>query len=578
MRIDTFAFANFDWMGKYVLKYNRNLPRHLEAANIRLHPEVYASVVGMFVVLSALIAAPLAVLGTILFGPISLVLLVVPLVVFGFLTIYPSFQASNRAFNLESEVPYAAAYVSVMSTGGISPYRAIQRLRHVPLLPSLANAASIMAVDVEAIGMDPVSAMEKMGKTLPSADFKDLLLGYASTLTVGGDITHFLQRKAYTIFENRARAMKSIGDRVTLVMEGYTVTVILMALGLYILFIISKLLPAGGSMFTVGNFVIFGYFVLPLLTVVFLFLLDVFEPRYPLADWRPYKVLAYTLPFTAVALFYGVIPYFVEMQSPLVPFFDALTVMLGLNPGVTPALALALVVSLTFLPAAIVAMRISREQAEMGSQVVSFLRDLVEIRKTGMAPERCIQMLSKRDYGRFSKRLQRIANKLGWGISFSDILEEELKQVKNWFVAINIFLLIDSIDVGGGTPETLEALASFGEQIQILEKEKASALRPLLLIPYIGGLTTLLTASVFLAYVQSLSKVAGFAFSFADFAKVFLPPVVINTIMAGLVAGKASGEKISAGFFHVLVLGLLVIGALAASPLLLGFLALPGGG
>lgn len=578
MAIDTFAFTNFGWTAKYVMRYNKGLPHTLQAANIRLHPEVYASVVGMFTVLSVVVAIPLAVVGAFLLGPIALVLLILPLVVFGVMLVYPSFMGSNRAFNLESEVPYAAAYVSVMSTGGISPYKAIQRLRNVKLLPSLANAAAIMAVDVEAIGMDPVSAMEKMAKTLPSPDFKDLLLGYASTLTVGGDITHFLQRKAFTIFENRARAMRSIGDRVTLVMEGYTVTVILMALGLYILFIISKLLPAGGAMFTVGNFIIFGYFVLPLLTVVFIFLLDVFEPRYPLADWRPYKVLAATFPFTAIGIFYGVIPYFVDMWSPLTPFFDSLTKFMGLNVGVAPAMALSIVTALTFLPAAIVAVRISREQSEMGSQVVSFLRDLVEIRKTGMAPERCIQMLSRRDYGRFSKRLQRIANKLGWGISFSEILTEELSQVKNWFVAINIFLLIDSIDVGGGTPETLESLASFGEQIQILEKEKASTLRPLLLIPYIGGLTTLLTASVFLAYVQSLSRVAGFAFSFSEFAKIFLPPVVINTIMAGLVAGKASGEKISSGFLHCLILGLLVVLALASSPFLLGMLALPGGG
>jgi flagellar protein FlaJ len=549
----------------------------MQAANIRLHPEVYASMVGMFTLLSVAVAVPLAILGALFVSPFLLLLLILPVVVFGFLMIYPSFVGQNRAYNLESEVPYAAAYVSVMSTGGISPYKAIQRLRNVKLLPSLSSAASIMAVDVEAIGMDPVSAMESMAKALPSPDFKDLILGYASTLTVGGDIVHYLQRKAYNIFENRARNVKAIGERVTLVMETYTIVVILLALGIYILFIVSKIMPAAGSMFGTGSFVIFGYFLLPGLTVVFLFLLDMFEPRYPLADWRPYIVVAVTLPFTLVAAYLTVLPFYLQINSPLKSYVTGLASALRLNVGYAPALSLALVMAFTFLPAAIVAVKAGAEQSQVSSQLVSFLRDLVEIRKTGMAPERCIQMLSKRDYGKFSNRVQRISNKLGWGISFNEILDQELGGIKNWFVAINIFLLIDSIDVGGGTPETLEALASFGEQIQLLEKEKASTLKPLLLIPYIGGLTTLLTATVMMAYMQNLSNMAHFAFSFTDFALLFLPPVVMNTVLAGLVAGKASGEKISAGFIHAFILGIAVVVCLALMPYLTGSLALQSG-
>jgi flagellar protein FlaJ len=336
-------------------------------------------------------------------------------------------------------------------------------------------------------------------------------------------------------------------------------------------------MPSGGEMFGSSSFIMFGYFLLPGLTVVFIFMLDMFEPRYPLAEWRPYKYLAATLPFTLVGVFYAVLPYYLGTSSPLTPIVDGAVKQLGLNSGFAPSLSLSVILAFTFLPGAIVQIRIGREQGEISAQLVSFLRDLVEIRKTGMAPERCIQMLGKRDYGKFSKRVQRISNKLGWGMSFSESLETELKEVKNWFAAINIFLLIDSIDVGGGTPETLESLASFGEQIQLLEKEKASVLKPLLLIPYIGGLTTLLTAVVMLSYMQNLAAMARFMFSFNDFALLFLPPVVINTVLAGLVAGKASGEKISAGFIHAFVLGLAVVLCLAISPAFIGALSLKSG-
>jgi flagellar protein FlaJ len=569
MGLQAFAYVNFEWIGKAFLRFNRNLGGQLQAANIRLHPEVYASLVGMAFILASVVAVIVAAVGTIFFSSIALLALALPLVVFGLSFIYPSFRAHNRAFNLESEVPYAAAYVSVMSTGGISPYKAIQRLRNVKLLPSLSQAAQLMAVDVEAIGMDPVSSMEKMARSLPSPDFKDLLLGYASTLSIGGDVVHYLQRKAYTIFENRARNMKSIGERISVVMESYAVVVILLALGLYILFIISKILPTGAGAFGIGNFILFSYFLLPMLTAVFLFMLDIYEPRYPTSDWRSYKVLAITFPIGLAFAILTALPFYLQFPSPLFGPMQAFGNLVGIQQGAQSGMALALAFVIIFAPPAIVHLRISREGNEMGTQLVSFLRDMVETRKTGIAPERCIQLLSKRDYGKFSNRLQKIASKLSWGVSFDSILADELQSTKNWFVAVNMFLLIDSIDVGGGTPDTLEALASFGEQILILEKEKASTLRPLLLIPYIGGMTTLLTATVFLSFVQGLAHMSNFSFSFNQFAQIFLPPVVINTVLAGLVAGKASGEKISAGFLHCTILAIASIVALALSPLFL---------
>ncbi|MEM3637150.1 MAG: type II secretion system F family protein [Conexivisphaerales archaeon] len=568
MGLQAFAYVNFEWIGRAFLKFNKNLGGQLQAANIRIHPEVYASVFGMFTVIATAVALLVGIVGAIFVSPFFLLGLIAPLAIFMLYSIYPSFKAHNRAFNLESEVPYAAAYVSVMSTGGISPYKAIQRLRNVKLLPSLSQAAQLMAVDVEAIGMDPVSSMEKMARSLPSPDFKDLLLGYASTLSIGGDVVHYLQRKAYNIFENRARSMKNIGERISVVMESYAVVVILLALGLYILFIISKILPASaGGAFTVGNFVLFAYFLLPMLTAVFLFLLDIYEPRYPTSDWRPYKVLAISFPIGLAFAILTAAPYYFNLPSPLYTPMQAFGKLIGVPIGEQSAVAIALAFIIIFAPPAVVAIKVSREGSEMGTQLVSFLRDMVETRKTGIAPERCIQLLSKRDYGKFSSRLQKIAAKLSWGVSFDSILEDELKSTKNWFVAVNTFLLIDSIDVGGGTPDTLEALASFGEQILILEKEKASALRPLLLIPYIGGMTTLLTATVFLNFVQGLAQMSNFSFSFNQFAMIFLPPVVINTVLAGLVAGKASGEKISAGFLHCTILAAVSVVALAISPM-----------
>jgi flagellar protein FlaJ len=51
-------------------------------------------------------------------------------------------------------------------------------------MPNLAKSVKDIEVDVEIKGLDPVTAMEKSAHNLPSKEYKDLLLGYASTLKI----------------------------------------------------------------------------------------------------------------------------------------------------------------------------------------------------------------------------------------------------------------------------------------------------------------------------------------------------------------------------------------------------------
>ena len=54
---------------------------------------------------------------------------------------------------------------------------------------------------MEIFGVDPLTALEVAAKKTPLDLFKDFLGGYASTVIIGGDIGHFLERKAEDIFK-----------------------------------------------------------------------------------------------------------------------------------------------------------------------------------------------------------------------------------------------------------------------------------------------------------------------------------------------------------------------------------------
>jgi len=575
MDISSFAYSKFDWLGRLFLALDRDLPKKLNSANIKLHPEVYASIIGLFTFISFIVSIILSIVLYPFYGLYSLSVYALPLITYLLMRVYPNIAAANRASGLEAEVPYAAAYISVMAAGGISPYKALDRLRNVKLMPRMADAAKEIKMQVEAFGMDPVSAIIDVSSNLPSKSLKDLLLGYASTLNIGGDIVHYLHRKTYTIFEERIKQIKVIADRITMIMEGYIILTVLLALGIYVIFIVSRLFPAGATLFNVGTFIMFSYFFLPFTTGFFLFLIDAVSPKYPTADWRSYRLLFISIPLAILVIYLIVVPYYVPIDSPLKPLFDHIVIdILKLNKGLAPSIGLSIALLVLFFPPAIFDIKYSRDTAAMSEEIVNFLRDLVEARKTGLSPEKCIETLSERDYGRFSKKLRVIANKLKWGIPLSKILEDEMRESKNWFISINLFLLIDSIDVGGGTPEALEALASFGEEILLLEKEKKSSVKPLVLIPYIGGLITLFTAAIFLSFVQNLAALAKFAFSFANFATLFLPPIVLNAVLSGLVAGKTSSERVSAGFLHSSILSILTIIVILFLPYFAGLLSI----
>jgi len=82
-----------------------------------------------------------------------------------------------------------------------------------------------------------------MAKGIPSKEYRDLLLGYASTLRSGGDVVHFLIRKTEQIFNARMGTMRIVGERMGMLMEGYAAITMMLSLVLFTIYIVSRALP-----------------------------------------------------------------------------------------------------------------------------------------------------------------------------------------------------------------------------------------------------------------------------------------------------------------------------------------------
>jgi Archaeal flagella assembly protein J len=569
----SFSYSNFRTLGVYLLRIAPGIPAKLESAGKRIYPEVFTSIVAATTIITAAIAVPVAILTYLLTGSVIGLAMIasIPAITLLIGLAWPYLSAASAATLFESEVPYAAAYLAVMSTGGIPPYKSLSRLAQSQLMPNIAKAARLADLNVKVGGLDPVTAIEKMAKGLPSKEYRDLLMGYASTIRSGGDVVHFLIRKTEQIFNSRMGKMRIVGERMGMIMEGYAAITMMLSLVLFTIYIVSRALPSEFLIMPSEQFAMIAYLILPLMSVMFLYIADVSQPKYPVTDPRPMKVLYLTLPGAMAFLVLFVMPFFVTELRSITPFdvtsglIESLRKAAGIEMGYESSIALILFFTILFTPAAIAYQRYGAENFSVVHGMTLFLRDLTEARKTGLSPERCIIDLSRNQYGAFSKHLKIIARQISWGMPLRKIYEDFAKRTYGWLERAGIFILVDAIDVGGGAPETFEVLASFSEDLEEIERQKRASLRPLMIIPYLTAILLIVVVVILVSFMKNLLTLARLSISSAEFIHFFLPPVIIIAAISGLVAGKISSSTIAGGFKHAVIMCLISLIAIWAS-------------
>jgi flagellar protein FlaJ len=355
--------------------------------------------------------------------------------------------------------------------------------------------------------------------------------------------------------------VKAAAERLGMLLESFIIIMVLMSLCFYILFSVESIYSTGLSSFS--TMLLYTYVFTPFLSIVFIYLAHNMQPRTPVTEWRPYKVFG----ISCVAAFFVffLLTGFVGMIQ--IPVISALQGIVDLP------VAIAITLFITVAPAALVQGKLSRKRSGLERGVSNFLRDLTEVRKTGLSPEQCIEDLSEREYGEFSKELNRITAEISYGVPIRKVIMDFVKRAKSWITQIIMFLLVETIDVGGGTISMVEALSRFDHMTKDVEKEKKMAVRPYVMIPYFAAILLVATTLMMLMFTSQTLGVAGSSGGMdIDFlTTIFSTSVIVHCYLIGLVAGKISEESLAAGFKHSAILVLVAILASKAIPLFVSF-------
>ena len=500
-------------------------------SNLRITPEGLVSLALFGTLITGIFAALGIYIGFVVYSiPYFLSLLVAVPLVFVIIMNLPKLSASSRASAINVELPFVVGYISVLAGGGVSPLATLRRISTMKLFPASAKEARRILVEVDVFGQDPITAIESIARWNPSRTFSEFLFGYTAILKSGGNFMAYVQSKLRDIMQSKAAAVKRSADTTGTMAEAYLTVTVILGMVLYTLYMVQTLISHDLAGLT--NLYFFAFIIVPLISAAFIWLIDAVQPKWPFVDYRPYKYFIYTIP--AAAIF----------------FFLPLGLHLYLKTSITLIMGMSL--------PAIESSRFSRERRSLERSLPEFIRDVAEGRKTGLSPEVAIERLGGRQYGVLTDHVKKMGAQLSWGVSLSTVVTTFTSAVGSWITKAIGVLLIEVVDVGGGTIRSFSDMAEFTRDINEMEGERRAALRPFVFITYIAGVMVIITTFI-LVYLLNAPAISGIGSSSApqvdpNVIDLLLTTAVFDSFVIGIVAGKMGESGVSDGFKHSIFL------------------------
>jgi len=535
------------------------LDKSILKAGMSVHPVIYASRTIMITLITsatALLSAAMA----FIFVPMSLIFrvvvglvaLITPVLVFATMLLQPSLKASDRKSGVENELPFFMAYASTMAKGGVSLEKIIERVSTLKVFKAMREECLRVMTYVKLFGYDPISALERVSILHPSTKFRDLMLGYTTTLRSGGDVTHYMEIRTQELFNARMNEIKSLTERLASFLELYIVLGVIMSIIVFVFFSVSGTLSAVSAGRTAGTLgvdvmmpALYNFLVLPTLGLVVLAMIQVSQPKTPVKIMEPYVTLITLIPISVLSFFATL---FITGGS------RVLRGVLGLHEVQSMIISLTAALLILTIPPWLVHRNVLRGHKGLVKATADYLREMSEIRKTGLSPEKCIIQLSTKDFRNLTPIVSKAGVALSLGLSLEEALRKVLRGVREWFVIAIFRFLTDSIIVGGGAPDIIDALARFTQTLSELEEELRRRLKAYVILPYFGAI--MLASSPIIIANMLITAAGAPAESVAPLIGVLGVGSMINSFIMGLIAGKSSEMSVAAGFKHAALMTL----------------------
>ena len=414
--------------------------------------------------------------------------------------------SSEEKEKTERELPFAVMIFTLMAASGISPYESWKRMRKLTFLPVFKKEADEIVRQVEVLGKDPLTVMQMRAESTASKLYRNFLGGFVSSVRSGGKLVDYMKSQLKAIFELRFIGLNRSIEKIAALVEAYSVMLIVVLCS-YILFVVlsssnvmSLVMSSSASTSPMISYLI-AFIIMPVGSCIFIMMAhNLQQSAFPDLTDLYKKALFFILPVFVVIALIALVPSLLQAVSPV-----------GLPAIATIGLIAASV------PTAIEYRKITKINYNAEESLPSFIRDITESQKTGLSPEKSIIQATKRkDYGPFSKFLDLMRSQIEWGIPLRKTFENIRKEIRSWFVTINFSMMVETIEIGGNSTQSLEILSEYSEKERELQVNRRELLKPYILLAFmwsgliavtttIVGMTTSLTSSMMTTVNNSTS-------------------------------------------------------------------------
>ena len=178
------------------------------------------------------------------------IIFAVPISTFLLIYFYPSMEKKSTEHKIEQELPFAAIHMSAISGSMIEPSNIFKIIISTKEYPYVEKEFKKILNGINVYGYDLVNALRKVAFNGPSRKLSDLLNGLATTITSGGNLPDFFEKRAQSLlFEHRLEREKKSRAAETF-MDIYISVVIAAPMILMLLLIMMKVSGLGIQMST----------------------------------------------------------------------------------------------------------------------------------------------------------------------------------------------------------------------------------------------------------------------------------------------------------------------------------------
>lgn len=291
-----FAYRYFGrFTEQYLIKYFGDMKVDLRRAGINVTSSEYialalATSVAVFAVMTPLISLILTIIltqiGTATVGQARALGMLAGLLggvfsstlIFLLFYSYPSVVIGERKKKIEDALPFATLYLTTVAGSGTPPIAIFKALSRFTEYGEIAKESKRISEETELMGVNFVDAVENAARRTPSENFRDLLWGIRSILTVGGNLREYLHGKSIGFMQDYRRRLNQFTQQLSMFVEMYITVVLVGSVFFLVLSTIMGGIGGGNGSMIVAIQLLLTFFFLPMASIGFLILVKGISP------------------------------------------------------------------------------------------------------------------------------------------------------------------------------------------------------------------------------------------------------------------------------------------------------------